>query len=59
MQSGSNMDISMAKCKRIISDVEEAVGHWNKIAENCGIRQKTTEAISHVIDEIGATKDEG
>ena len=53
------MDISMAKCKRIISDVEEAVGHWNKIAENCGIRQKTTEAISHVIDEIGATKDEG
>ncbi|MBP8714675.1 MAG: type II toxin-antitoxin system HipA family toxin [Lachnospiraceae bacterium] len=51
MQSGRNMDISSARCRRIINEVQGAVNGWHDIADSCGIKEKTFEMIDHVIKE--------
>ena len=48
LECGRNMDISMRRCRSIISEVAEAVGGWKQTACDIGIREKTAETISGI-----------
>ena len=45
LQSGSNMDISTVRCKRVIEEVDSAIKQWPAFAENAGVPEKTMNMI--------------
>lgn len=49
-QSGSQMDISMAKCKRIIEETDSVIKQWPSYAEKVGVPEKTMKMIQAIFD---------
>lgn len=50
LRSGSNMDISAVRCKRIIEEVNSAIEKWPAFAENAGVPEKTMKMIKSFFD---------
>ena len=53
MTSGTLMDISSSKRKKIIGEVEETVDRWSEFAQEAGVRESTAEMIGEVIKTVG------
>lgn len=49
-QSGSQMDISLAKCKRIIEETDSVIKQWPSYAEKVGVHEKTMKMIQAIFD---------
>lgn len=45
LEAGRSMEISTARCKHIIREVEYSVRLWTHFAEECGIKNETIELI--------------
>ncbi len=53
LRSGSKMDISTARCKRIMEEVNSATGRWPICAEKAGVPECTIEVIQSILTKQG------
>ncbi len=51
ISSGHSMDISTARCRKIINDVRTAVDSWMSIADEVGIREDTATGIRDIMQQ--------